>query len=209
MGAGDDETVQPFQRGDFDVAVVEPECELVNVAVKVFRTRVVIDAMQPALHDSPNALYAVRGDVSAHVFARAMVDRLAVEKQSVQAVISRRVVGMKRGTGFDVGMDSAMQGCRINVRDMHSDGAPATLTHSEDGGLSHSAAPLVQPLADVFIPLLAANIGLIDLHDSAQGFDLLTAGFAQPLQDKPRRFLSDVDFLAQLQTADALACCHE
>jgi hypothetical protein len=35
--------------------------------------------------------------------------------------------------------------------DMHSDGAPATLTHSEDGGLSHSATPLVQPLADVFI----------------------------------------------------------
>lgn len=88
---------------------------------------------------------------------------------------------------------------------MHSDGAPATLTHSEDGGLSHSAAPLIQPLADVFIPLLAADVGLVNLHDAAQGFDLLTASLAEPLQDEPCGLLRDAYLFGELQAADALA----
>lgn len=69
----DDEAIQPVKGVAFDVPFIEPKGELVDVSVKVFRTRVMVDTMQPTLHHSPNTLYAVRSDVPAHVFARAMV----------------------------------------------------------------------------------------------------------------------------------------
>ena len=69
----DDEAIQPVKGVAFDVPFIEPKGELVDVSVKVFRTRVMVDTMQPTLHYSPDRLYAVRGDVPAHIFARAMV----------------------------------------------------------------------------------------------------------------------------------------
>ena len=205
MSSGDYQAVQPVKCVSFDVAFVQPECEFVNVAIQVLRAGVMVDAMQPTLHYSPDRLYAVRGDVPAHIFTRAMVDSLAVKEQPVQSVVGGGFVGVERRAGFDVGMDGAVQ-CRcINVRDMHSDGAPATLTHSEDGGLSHSATPFIQPFAGVFIPLLATDVGFVNLNDTAQGFDLLAASLAQPLQDEPRGLLRDTYLLGELQAADALA----
>lgn len=96
LGAGDDEAIQPFQCGDFDVAIVEPERKFVHIPIQVFRAGMVVDAMQPAFHHSPNALYAVRGNAAAHIFTGAMVDAGAVEKQPVKTMIGRSIIGDRK-----------------------------------------------------------------------------------------------------------------
>ena len=57
-----DETVQPLKRVSLHVAIVQPERELIDVALEVFRAGVVVDAMKPALQDGPDTLYAVGRD---------------------------------------------------------------------------------------------------------------------------------------------------
>src|SRR4051812_14004874 len=73
LGRGGNQAIQPLEGVALHVPLVEPEGELVDVAAKVFVAGVVIDAVQPALQDSPNGLDAVRVDAIARVFARAVV----------------------------------------------------------------------------------------------------------------------------------------
>lgn len=56
------------------VTFVEAKGELINVTVQVLVAGVMIDTMQPALHDGPNAFDAVGRHTIADVFASAMDD---------------------------------------------------------------------------------------------------------------------------------------
>ena len=49
-----------------------------NIAVKVLRAGVMVDAMQTTLQYRPDALYAVRVHTGAGILAVAMVDRIVV-----------------------------------------------------------------------------------------------------------------------------------
>ena len=53
------ETIEPVQRVPRNVAVVQPPCEFVHVSVKVLRAGVMVDTVQAALQDGPDALNAV------------------------------------------------------------------------------------------------------------------------------------------------------
>jgi hypothetical protein len=64
---GFDEAVEPLKRVPFHVAIVQTEGELVNVAVQVLRTGVMVDAVHPAFHHRPNALDRVRIHVACTV----------------------------------------------------------------------------------------------------------------------------------------------
>lgn len=55
-----DQAVEPRKRMRLYVALVQSEGELVDVAVEMLIARVVIDAVQAALHHRPYALNAVR-----------------------------------------------------------------------------------------------------------------------------------------------------
>src|SRR5579864_4726941 len=54
------EAVQPLKGVPLHVALIEPERELVYIAMQVLVAGVVIDAVQPALQNGPDALDAVR-----------------------------------------------------------------------------------------------------------------------------------------------------
>lgn len=72
------QAIEPVHRADLDVALVQPKGEFVDVAAKVFRTDLMINAVDAALHDCENAFNAVRGDVAANVFASAVIHNLMV-----------------------------------------------------------------------------------------------------------------------------------
>lgn len=78
------------------VAVIEAERELVNVAAKMLRAGVVINADQPALHDREHGLDAIRSHAVADVFAVAVIDGVVVEKQTADASVGKMLVGVQR-----------------------------------------------------------------------------------------------------------------
>lgn len=200
-----DHAVEPVERQALHVSVIEPERELVDVAPDVLRAGVVIDAMQPAFQDSPHAFDAVRRHAIADIFARAMVDRAVFEEQADKAAVGFRFVGMQRATGFDVRMNrrvNVRRVCRINRLRNRS---AAALAHTHDRDLADSAATGAEFLARVLVRFLTADIGFVNLNDAVKDGRIVSARFAEPVQDEPSRLLRDAYFLRQLQGRNALA----
>lgn len=92
------EAVQPLHGVAVDVAFVQPERELIDVATKVLLARMVIDADQAALEDGEHALDAVGRDAIADILALAVVDRLVAVEHPRQTTIGRSLIGVERGT---------------------------------------------------------------------------------------------------------------
>ena len=76
------------------VPLVEAECKFINVATDVLLAGVVIDAIQAAVENGENALYAVSSHVIAGEFAFAVIDGLVIEKHAADARIGPGFVGM-------------------------------------------------------------------------------------------------------------------
>src|SRR5260370_40523851 len=93
--------VEPLQRMPLDMALVEPERELVNVAAKMLRTGVVIDANQAALQNRENALDAVGRYVVADELGSTVVDGFVIEEQAGEAAVAGEVVSTQRRVGTD------------------------------------------------------------------------------------------------------------
>ena len=123
-----------------DIAFIEPERELVNVAAKVFRTGVVIDADQPAFQDREHAFDAVGRHVVTDEFGSAVVDGFVIEEQTGEAAITGEFVGMQGLARLDVLMNDPVKGLLIGAFDRHRDCSAATLAHAEDGRLANRAA---------------------------------------------------------------------
>ena len=84
------------------VRVIKPERKFIDVSRQMLRAGMVIDAVQSAFHDSENALYAVRGDVAAHILTRAMVYALMLEYQTIEAVIDCAFVSVDCRSSLNV-----------------------------------------------------------------------------------------------------------
>src|SRR5260370_30794984 len=82
------EAFQPLQRVALHIALIEPECELINVAAEMLWADVMERAVDAALQHRPNALDAVcRHAVVADVFASAVIDGFTLEKRPHNAII--------------------------------------------------------------------------------------------------------------------------
>src|SRR5688500_3074635 len=75
-----DKTVQPLQRVTLHVTSVQSKSELVNVAIQVFRTGVMVDANQPAFEHSPNTFDSVDVNRSASVHAFGVINCAVAEE---------------------------------------------------------------------------------------------------------------------------------
>jgi hypothetical protein len=83
------------------------------------------------------------------------------------------------------------------------------LTHPDHNDFAHRAASGIEFTLSVFISFLATNIRFVNLNHSAQGGQIISAGLAEPLQDKPSRLLGDANFLGKLNRGNALAGGNE
>ena len=51
-----DEAIEPVKRVNLHITFVQAKGEFINIAVKVLRAGMMVDAVHPALHDCPDAL---------------------------------------------------------------------------------------------------------------------------------------------------------
>ena len=87
------------------VAFVEPESELVNVPAKMLRADMVIDAIDAALQDRPNASMPLVVTSSRTNSRRTVIDRLVFEGQGRQASVAAMLIRVQGRAGFDASMD--------------------------------------------------------------------------------------------------------
>lgn len=203
------EAIEPCERVVPHIALIEPEGKFVDVAVKMLRAGVMVHADQTALHDSEDALHPVGGHVVSDVFAGAVVDRLMSEIGGVDACISSAFVGMQGRSSFDMAMNGGLDRFLVRALDRHSDCPAPALTHTENGRLADRAPSGIEFLGLMLVLFDATDIGLVNLDNALQHFELRPAGFTKTMKDEPCRFLRDPDFLCELHRRNALAGRHE
>ena len=99
------EAGETFKRVPSDVARIQAECKFVNVTTEMLPAAMVIDAMQPAPQNSPHALDTVHRDGAASVFARRVVHRIMLKKETVQIGVSDVLISVKLTPNFDIGVN--------------------------------------------------------------------------------------------------------
>lgn len=201
---GSDKGIEPQKGMTLHVSNVQPESELVNVAMQVFLAGVMIDAMKAALQDSPNRLDAVSGDVPTSPLAFGMVNGTVLEEQTAYAGIRAVFVSVQGRTDFAELVDRALDDRQVVGFDNKSFRVAAALAHSKNRSLTDRAASLFQFLIFVLAAFQTADKSLIDFDDATQLVNVRSARFAETLQHEPSRLLSHADLFRQLQGTNAL-----
>ena len=204
------EGIKTIERVASDVPLIQPERELVNVASEMLLADLVIDAVQSALEDCPHALDAVCSGVPANVLTRRVVDSLLPEEeQSIQVVVGSVLIGEESRADFDVTMNSVLDFFHADRLERHGFRPSTTLPHSEYRSLANRAASEILFVGLVLVDFQTADESLIDLDRAAQFLQVFAARFAETVENEPRGFLSDSNFLRQLHRRNALASRDE
>lgn len=134
------------------VAITEAECELADIAAKVLRRGMVIDAGQATLKEREHALDVVGGDVAPDVFARAVIDGFVLVEQPANAVVDGALVRVDGGADLNVPMREAdrVPACDAGA-DLGLDVTAATFTASDNGCLAD--ATTAKPEALELVPV--------------------------------------------------------
>jgi hypothetical protein len=108
------ETIEPRQGVVLDVALVQPERKFINVAVKMLRAGVMIDANKTTLQDGKNAFDAVGCRLAANVFASAVIDCVVDKASTADTGIRAPLVGMQGRASLDMPVNGGLD--RLSIR---------------------------------------------------------------------------------------------
>jgi hypothetical protein len=199
------EAFKPCESMMFYVPFVEAEGKLVNIAAKMFRTGMMIDADQAAFENRENAFNSVGGHVVSHILASAVVDSIMAEARVANANICASFVGMQYRSDFDMLMNSGLNCFLICALDRRRDRSPVALAHPKNGRLANCASACLELLVFVLVGFDPADETLIDFDDPAKLLEVWPARFTDTMQHEPSRRLPDANLFRQLQARDALA----
>lgn len=163
-----DETIKPRKRAALHVAVVQSESELVNVAGKMFRAGVMIDANESAFQHGPHRFNAVGADTVPHVLTCAMVYRLMLEACFVNASVSAVIVCVEGRAGCDVFLYLFPQAGNVCSSNGIGYRSAVALAHPDHRNLAKHPAPTAQFLVGVFVLFLPANVGFVYFDDAGK-----------------------------------------
>src|SRR5271157_1650847 len=211
---GRDKAVRIGQRIVLCCAVVEPECLLVYVAVKVKRFDSNIGAAQGALEQRPEILDAVRVYQSTDVLFR--VIHYVMHEAVMQIVITNMLVGIDLRAVFHFAEDFILQSLAFHIRNYLSADLPKiTVEQTHDDGFAvPSAAFLVADfLILVHVLELAAHKRLVHFNRAAVSTELeqgiILQGQAQAMQYEPRRLLVNSQSLCEFIAGDTVLAIAE
>lgn len=179
-----------------------PPGKLVRVAVKVLEAHLVVDALVPALQNSPETLHAIGMNlilVAPDVALRGVMNGgVMIVGHIVVAGVAVRVDG---GAADHVVADEALEdGLALPATPIHAvfydPGARLVrgpVDHSDHHGLADKATPLFQLLVLVLVAFLPAEIALVHLDRTAHQVVTLEPALADAVQHEPRGPLGHAD----------------
>jgi hypothetical protein len=208
-GGSADKAFKPRESVILYVPLVQSEGKFIDVAAKMLRTSMVIDADQTALENRENAFDPVSGDIAADELARFMIDRFMLESQNAEAFIRASFIRVNCGTEFDLPNDCSLNRPLISASDRLGDDPAPALAHSQDRSFADRATPSITPLRSMLIFFKATNIRFIDFDDPAKLLEVWPARFTDAMKHEPSRRLPDANLFRQLQAGYTLAGCEK
>src|SRR5208282_4165027 len=202
---GHDERIQPLKSVTAHVRGIQAEGELINVLGKVLLADLVVNPVDAALQDGPDALNSVGSSAALGIDASHVIDRLVAKEQPIKAQIAGRFIREQSRAYFYVVMDGLLQAGRAGIGQRHRNRLAVTGAHSDHGSLAHGAASGLELFVFVLVALLPADETLVDLDHAAQLVELPAARLTKPMESEPCRPLRDTNLLRQLHRRDSLS----
>jgi hypothetical protein len=201
----ENEAIKPLQGVIFHVAEIQPKRELIDVAVKMLLARVMIDAMQAAFENRPDAFNGVRSSQSTPIFAVEVVYRFVGEEKPVKAAIRSVFVGIECRANFNIVVNRLLNSWKIGVFNRHGDCSAIALTQSKNRLFTDRAASHVQLLVFMLRRFFAADVSFVNLYHAAKFVQFGAAGLSEPLEHEPCGFLGNAYLFSQLERRNSLS----
>jgi hypothetical protein len=144
---------------------IEAEGVFIQVHLQILCTDVVIDASNPVLRQTPEALDRVRVRIARNVYVRCVVDAAMTVAHPLNRIVDVGFIAEDHTLRHDSFAQMRKDRPALNVRDDASVNAPALFDSAPDCGLADCAARMRDALVFVFVVFLPAVKGLV-------GFDL-------------------------------------
>src|SRR5665213_226505 len=197
------------------LAVRVPMAKLGQVPLQVGFAHAMIDAGNAAFQDREKSLDRIGVNVAPHVFARLVLDMVALEPASgiLRGVI---LVGIDRGAARDVLRHDPREIGTVDLRDMEGANASAALNQRKDRRLTarRAFALFGYALVPVLVLFFSADIGFVNLYRMAFAADRRRAvaihGFPDTVPEEPRGFHAALEHPLNLAGGDSLlASAHQ
>jgi hypothetical protein len=200
------EAIEPRRCVASDVSLIQPEGELIDVAAQVLLAGVVVDAMQAALENRPDALNRIGGRCAPSVLPGAVVNRIVLVEQPVKIVERHMIVGVELRPNFHAAVNLAVDRVKRAVGDDLRPRPTAAFSHPQDRSLANATPPRVEFLVLVFVAFFSADETLVYFDNAGELREVIAAAsLTETAQNEPRRFLRDSNLFGQLHRRDSLA----
>ena len=176
---------------------VVPACELTDMAIQMLRARVVADTDVCQFEHNPERLHAVGVNHVVHELLHAVLDR---HVRTIDALVSPRLVSEHKGIGFRAFVKETCQCRRIGELDtLGGRLIGGTILDADDGDLPDRSVPGVLLLRFALSLLIAAHVGLIDIHGSAEASRIGVERLSGAVRHVPRGLLCHAQVPLQLR----------
>lgn len=102
------ETIQAFDGVPRHIPLIESKGELVHVPTEMLGAHLMVNAVNPALQDSPNRFDAIRAHRPACILTSRMRYRVMPKEQTIQAIENDMVIRVELRSNFDIGVNLAL-----------------------------------------------------------------------------------------------------
>jgi hypothetical protein len=171
-------------------AVIVAELELRNVKMQILFADVVEGANDAALDDTPKALNRVRVNRAGNVFASGVVNNGVLREALMEVLVPGKPVGADQANLVRNGFtDECLKRRGSGILDDASDHVALALDRANNDCLSNRASPFMKAtLVPMPVLGLAADVGFVNLHNTAQLGFRLDQGNADFVSHQPSSF---------------------
>jgi hypothetical protein len=188
------------------ITVVIAELEFGNVQMQVFPANLVISSHDSALPDRPEAFNRVRVNRANNVLANGMINRLVWEAMLQSHIAGRSICAEQaNAVGYDF-TDESLKRLSICVIDHTGNDVALAFDRTNDRNLAGITAPALPAfLVPMPVFITSADIGFVNLDNSAKLLDVLDHGSSDLVAHKPSGLVGAEAHIAEdLKGAHAL-----
>jgi hypothetical protein len=187
-------------------SVVIPKLKLSDVQMQIFSANFVISPDDPTLQDRPKTFNCVRMDRTNDVLPNGVIDGL-MREAVLQPHVAWISIGAEKANAVRYCLAyESLKRLSVCVLDHASNDVAFALNCTNDSSLSGIPAPASAAfLVPMAVLITAANVGFVNLYDSAELLDVLNHGGSDFVTHEPSRLVRAEAHIAEdLEGAHAL-----
>lgn len=180
--------------------------KLIAIPVKMVNRNLKVDTNETSFQERPKTLNGVGVNIPVSILPLVVIYALVLSEMLVHTVVGNPFVGHDSRISVDMGFHHTLECASIDpINGGSNDNLVIAVKHTQHSGLVNPTSPEMHSLAQMLIPVFAANESFIDLDNTIQRLVVpVCKDVSNSVKHEPSSFLSDTNVSTQLHGRDAL-----